>query len=490
MLVSDEGGVFRADWIEGDRPASVPCVLVHVLTPDFALACAERAVPGGDALVVALEAGATILGRVRAPDGQPVAGARVSLLRAGAIRPEASPFALPSTVTADDGAFVLEHVPSGEAELVVTTSDPRRGAQARRTLADGESARWELTTADASVITGRVVDERGVGLAGRLVFVSNASAMSGLTSGEMGGFVFTPSDPSEDTSFELAGKGGVLDRRDGVRVGDEVLLVEREAAATIRGGFTDRAALARDGDRLVASLAPAAAAQIVFEANLEASGAFVFEQVVPGRYQVTIACGEVTFARSAWFDVSEGEAIELDWLETRAPGSVVLECALPAGVEPGSVRAWLLDLEGWNAVGFAHEGGRLLASDLLPGPYRLEVGGPRLASHQQVLEVRPGEELRPAVALRAGVRHDLTFVPPASVPVRHLRLSLREHGTGNELVREEWSAFASQPLAVRVGLAPGSYGFEATADAGLAVAGTIDVPTSSSGEVALRYELR
>lgn len=488
-LVTDEDGRFHAGWIEPAESVGVPCILVHVLAPGFALARVARSEPGEE-LLVGLEHGAMITGVVRDAGGQPVADAAVVVARAGEVELEESPFSLPSTRTDGGGGYRIEHVPPGEVELGAFSADSRRGTNETRVVVDGEQTRWDLALGAARVIIGRVVDEEGVGQAQRHVMVSDGSGISALTSDAEGGFVFTPGSSGEAWDFALMGTSGVLDRQDGVALGAEVVLVARAQHASIRGGFGDRAELARAGDRVVASLSGEAAVQVTFEAELDAHGAFAFEQVVPGRYQVAIQSGEDALVRSPWFDVAENETVELDWLETRSPGSLALECALPNGVELSSVRAWLREPGGSSVLGLEPSDGRLRAASLQPGRYRLEAGGEGLALHQEELEVRAGEELRLALTLQAGVSRRLIFVPPAGVRVARLRVVLRERETERELVREDRNAFWGQPPAVSFRLAPGSYTFAATTDAGLTASGALDVLDLASAEAELTFDLR
>jgi len=495
MLVTDEGGGFRAGWLDVGSAAHLSDRLVHVLAPGFALARAEWDGTSSE-FRVPLELGTTIEGVVRDAEGRPVAGASISVLAAGAIEFSGSPFELPSTHTATDGTYRLEHVPSGTVEVAAgLRAEPRRGAQETRECDDAELVRWDLTLATARVITGRVVDEQGAGLAGKPVLVSNDSGMSGVSSDARGGFVFTPFATGEEVadeewSFALMGAGGVLDRAEHVRLGAEIVLVAHAHQAGVRGGFHDRAGRARPGERVLATLHARDALQMSFGAELDPQGAFAFGEVVPGRYRVTIESGEVSIAHSPWFDVEEGQALDLDWLETRAPGSIALACALPPGVVLESVEATLYELEGYGAVGLRPCAGGLCATSLEPGSYRLEVGGAGLALLQQELEIPTGSELRLALDLQAGVERRLVFVAPADVRVSRLSVVVRDLASGRELVHESPNVIAGRRLSARFGLAPGSYAFEAKTDVGLTAQGTLEISDLAAGEAELTFELR
>src|SRR6185503_10674731 len=196
---------FRA-WVEVGERTGLASVLVHALAPGFALAKVEENELGAPVheVRIRLEVGATIEGSVRSPEGEPVGGALVALRSAGAIQRESSPFGLPSTRTRADGSYRIEHVPSGAVELVVSLeADPRSGAEDARTLADGSHELWNLTLGAARVITGRVVNEEGAGLAGQAVIVSDGQRNRIVTTDANGAFVFTPSGSSEEWSVTL-----------------------------------------------------------------------------------------------------------------------------------------------------------------------------------------------------------------------------------------------------------------------------------------------
>jgi hypothetical protein len=315
MLVATEDGDFRA-WIGLDaRMSSIP---LHVQAPGFALARLDvEEQPGpGETHVVRLEVGATIEGVVRDAAGEPVAGAHVSVLRAGTIEFAGSPLSLPFARSASDGEFRLAHVPSGEVELVAGTDDPRVGCTEVRRLADGASERWDLVLGVSRAITGRVVDAAGAGLAGRGVLVRAGNAMSGVTSDAQGRFTFVPDGETEEHVFELISEGGTLDRVEGVRAGAEIVLVERPHAAVVTGGFTDRAGRALPGERLLAALRSEDADHFSVQNWLGELGQFEFPGVAPGRYRVAIQSGDLKIAESPAFTVAEGAVVELEWLES------------------------------------------------------------------------------------------------------------------------------------------------------------------------------
>jgi RNA polymerase sigma-70 factor (ECF subfamily) len=489
--VTDARGAFDAGWIDADWPGGLANFPVHVLAPGFALA---RVAPGapGEELLVTLTPGATVEGFVRDAAGAPLAAALVAVERAGEIGITGSPFGLPSTRTDGAGGYLLEHVPPSEIELIAGVEDALAGARETRVLADGARVRWDLMLSEPRAIRGRVLDATGAGLAGRDVLVSSEDVTTGVTSGADGAFVFAPTEPGGAWDLVLIGTGGVLDRRSGVPLGAEVELVERVVVGTVRGTFVDRAGLVPAGERCSARLACVSELLVEFGAALDGEGAFVFEGVVPGRHQVVIECAEVVLVRSPWFELAEGEQLDLGTLETRAPGAIAIECALPAKADAGTVRGSLANPEGdmGAPVVLAHEGGVWRAAEIVPGRYRLQLAGAGLATHLQELEIRSGEELHLALALVPGVERRLAFVPPAGASAGWLRVELRERASGRELVRQgpNWQRTPA-PVFVFT-LAPGTYDLRVTTDTGLAASGSFEVVDLAPVSEELRFDLR
>lgn len=317
LLWTDAEGRFEAPWLESEVPAGG----VQVLAADHALARVEF--PEEDAeLVVHLGVGVTIEGVVTDADGEPVSGADVTVFRAGGIEPESSPFRLPRVRTGEDGSYRLEHVPAGQVELTAgvgnTTGRQPAGASGTRELTDGALVRWDFELVRSPTITGHVLDPEGNPVPGRPVIVnSERRIVTGVVSDANGAFTFTPDEPDAEWSLAVYGGNEVLDQRDHVRVGDDVVLVAREHHGRILGGFTDRAGLAREGERLRVWREAESDLLPLAESSLDAQGAFAFEGVAPGRYRVTIVSGERPLVTGTWFDLAEDQTVDLGWLETQ-----------------------------------------------------------------------------------------------------------------------------------------------------------------------------
>jgi len=317
-LTTDAEGRFTLPWIAPQRERGRVFDL-HVLAEGHALAFVpeeEVRAALGHELVVRLAPGATIVGRATDRSGQALARVRVEVR--GPTDGRASPFRLPSARSDADGRFVLAHVAAGEVRLRAwLEADLGLGAEEQRFVAEGAREPWDLVLGPARVIRGRVVDGEGNGLAGRSVLCMSEGGGTSLESGSDGRFVFAPSIPGEEWVLALLGPGGVVDRRGGLRFGAEVVLVDRAHAGRVLGGFSDRGGLAQEGQQLVATLtSDDEELRLQLQAEVDAQGAFAFDGVRPGRYQVAVASGEREIAWSSWFELADGATLTLEWLES------------------------------------------------------------------------------------------------------------------------------------------------------------------------------
>ncbi len=477
ILTSDAEGRFRAGW-DGDAGSRLS--LVHVLAEGFAIARAEIDPASGGEVEIRLSSGATIHGTVRDPGGRAVPGVTASVSLATGPVESACPFELPRARSGADGGFRLERVPPGEVELLVRVdSDPRRFARASLLVADGEEERLDLVLQEAESITGRAVDELGRGLAEWTILARSASMVTGVVTDELGAFVFVPpvkEGQETEWTLELSGGGGVVDRRDGVRPGDVVELVAGEALGLVSGEFVDAAGRVPAGERAHASLVlMGEGLSMSSSADIGPRGGFSFTGIAAGRYLVTVESGGLTLVRTEPFEVGAGEEVDLGRLASSVPGSLAVVCTPPHGSarEPSAIRVENLAL--LLSRPLVHESGSWHVSGLEPGRYRLSTQGVGLATHQEELEIRPGEETRLALELRAGVERTVRLEPAAGPAFSAVRVVLRDLSNGRELLLERATAFPGQVLSVSCGLAPGAYQVEASTDTGLEASGMLEV---------------
>lgn len=170
-LTTDADGRFVADDIPPGEGATMAAA------PGFAWAAQPFVAELGQVtdVQITLRRGTRVLGRVFAPDGSPVAGARV--LRGLGATPH---------VTGPDGAFALD-VAAGRVEVVAQHA--RLGvAETTLDLAEGETRSIELTLDEGLFVTGRVVDAQGTPQPGLWVSVQERSPLPCVATGADGRF--------------------------------------------------------------------------------------------------------------------------------------------------------------------------------------------------------------------------------------------------------------------------------------------------------------
>jgi protocatechuate 3,4-dioxygenase beta subunit len=118
----------------------------------------DAAAPVGEEIELVLEPAAALAGVVRAPDGAPAAGARVTVLRPASAAPAAA-----SAFADHGGGFRLDGLEPGPIE-VMAEHDHWRSAVRSFDLALGEN-RVELILLPGLTVSGRIVDERGAPVA-------------------------------------------------------------------------------------------------------------------------------------------------------------------------------------------------------------------------------------------------------------------------------------------------------------------------------------
>jgi len=321
LFVSDAEGRFEADWIAPDLGAESPQLGLTVLAAEHALLLVPSTEVFGaldGELVLRLQRGARVLGSVRSLAGEPSAGAQVEVLSIEAITAANVPFKLPSAQADSVGDFELAHVTPG-AVRISAWAEAEPGLRANRSgdLADRAEHAWDLVLGERVSIRCRVVDEAGLPLADRDVLIGNGRSMSGLGTAPDGTFEFLPEDPEAVWTLSLIGSAGYDDQRTGVTLGQEVRLVARKHLGVVVGVFRDEAGSAEPGQALRAALMTVGDVLFASEAELDGSGAFRFENVAAGDYQLSITSGEGTIASSETFTLEAGGFRDLGELVSR-----------------------------------------------------------------------------------------------------------------------------------------------------------------------------
>lgn len=155
-----------------------------------------------------LSAGGRIEGSVRKRDGSGRAGLSVSAMPSPGARIVMTPFAIVSTKTADDGTFVLEHVPAGQTTMTVT-GNPLSGAAVSTSTRTVEVRNAETTVVEIVdrdiLLSGRVTRSGapGAGLVLRAYSSRGASYGVGARPGTPTVLQPLTAATHEDGSFEM-----------------------------------------------------------------------------------------------------------------------------------------------------------------------------------------------------------------------------------------------------------------------------------------------
>jgi protocatechuate 3,4-dioxygenase beta subunit len=367
---TDAAGRFRLEGI-GRRP-----VTLAARAPGFARA-GRQAVRAGDRVELFLFPGSTLSGTVRDEAGRPVKGAVVRAEGGGLW--SAAP---PAERTDAQGAFVMSGVEPGDY-VVVAREGARAPAIAAVVVEPEGDASVPLTLSDGGFATGRIVDEAGRPLAGRVraetfedrglpAFASDVMmgeakadgqfALGPLPPGTLGLAVTAPRHASRRVEAWIPARGRTAD------LGDVAL----ETGLSIRGRVADRDGNGIGGAALLVSATGGDRSQS--EATSEADGAFVVGGLKAGSYQVR-ARAEGYAAATARTEAG-GEPLEIV-MEAggQVAGTVVDTQGQP--LEEARVQARAADTPSFHGERFysapADEGGgRFVLRDVQAGTYDIE----------------------------------------------------------------------------------------------------------------------
>jgi len=219
---------------------------LEVTAPGFDVATQQIRIDGRP---LALRASrlASVAGRVVDEDGKPVAGSRVVAVPAvtrGPMRIDVRNV----TYSADDGSFTVDEVPAGRMiRLAASRSGFEPASTPQLELKPGQAKSGvEIRALRAVTLTGRIVDDKSVGIAGAVVTLRDR----GETPTEV-----SPARTSADGNFSInlpRGRYAVTVERDGfaprdlpeflVKDASSVLEVTLHAAVALRGVITEGSA--------------------------------------------------------------------------------------------------------------------------------------------------------------------------------------------------------------------------------------------------------
>jgi len=450
LVRTGEDGRFRAVGLAvGEHPVQVRA---RTLAP-WRGACRVQALLTSP-LEVTLGLGMSCAGVVVDAEDAPVARAEVEV---GGWRD----FVHDRAFTSADGTFRLTGLPPGEIELRAEHDRGKACAKIRGNA--GETLPCKLRL------------DRGVELRGRILMADNSPVEHGFVevrakdekswqgwarADAEGRFVVTNCPEGRKLGVRARGRGVREQWIDDVdpRTGELVIRME---AGPGRSARIVGKVVGQDG-RPVAHAAVSAAEREGDRTGLEATseaGAFELGPLVPGTWRVWVRAQGHPTVWSEWHQVAADAVCDTGTIWLPAGGSVRVRIRGAEGLEP---RLTLTDATFSRWHPFPGEGNERRSVLVAPGSYHVSVTGRGVASQLVPVEVRAREQARVEVRVQAGHRQRFSFVAPAPLSERHVRI-LR----GEELVaeltyraRRDWAI----PPDWERWLAPGDYTLTASGD--------------------------
>jgi len=434
-LVTDLHGEFRADGLAGGSKTGL-----WVRAAGFATSYQDLSLDAATdtRVVVRLQVGATVAGRVTDAEGRGLGGVLLSARAKAWFSPGgdydsvAAPSWVWSYARADaDGTYRLTGLTPGTLLLRALSADFAQSTTLA--AADAETVAWSPVLADCA-ITGRVLDEHDRPMAGCGV---QASPPRGKGS-------FAASDTDAAGAFRFARCSPVAYRIDvypprqgrddpclqplatlrGVRPSPEAIVV-RVPDAVVPSAAIEGALLDVDGK-------PASGAEVRcvlegVEARLTVhpdpeTGRFRVAPLPPGRYRVQGLVGQ---RRGHWSEpiaLVPNEARDIGGLQMPVSGAVHVQVRGADGKPLPAGDAALVESFGWGETAWSAGeivDGEVRIAGVAPGPARLRIQGADLPCVQHDVVVRPGEVTAVAIDVPAGTSCRLVLSPVTEpVPIQ------------------------------------------------------------------------
>ena len=476
-FVTRADGTFRAT-----RLAPGPGQSLAVSHADF-----ERALLGGvalepgrakEGLLVTLRRGLTLAGKVRDGDGNPIAGAELTLSQSRAMRSSrggamamvrlaGGSTDLPRARSGADGRFELRGLPVGDYTVRVGAPGwATETLDAVKVTAEEPEQPLEVVLSPGAAISGTVRRRSGGGAEGFLVFArpqgsggAPGSALENLPTGPDGTFVLEGLRRGE--TYDLQAMGGTPGPGPALR-GIVAPAVDVEIVVTGTGRVEGTAVDAKTGRPLTefeAAYEPERGGGMVVRIARRGStrgaagdggrirvesddGRFALEEVPAGKWSVVVSAKGYQVARAGGVVVEEGTTTE--GLEVRAmPGSLlrgrvtdgrsgrpVVEASVSASGEGGPRGGLPPGLASLGDGGLLTDAdGRFEVDGLPPGRVALRVEHPDYEERSETVELKE-QGANVEIALSRGGTLGGTVLTPTRQPAPGAEVSLDAAGEG------------------------------------------------------------
>lgn len=373
---------------------------------------------------VVLRPGASVEGRVLAPDGTPVRAAEVSVTQAS---PNDFASFNPFSATTDgDGRYQIDGVPPGPQTLEARAEGYRRTARDVEVAAGTSTVDFRLER--GLEVSGRVVDDAGNPVPGvQIILVAGRNFMD-APRGSSGG----------DGTFRL---GGVQDgtyrisaHKEGYMAFDPQAQTVTVAGAPVSGLEVKLSA----GGTLVGKLSGLDLSQLsrvviladgtLNRGRVDPEGNYRIEHISPGTWTVSATVPDTPLHAGGKVKLEPGapEArLDLQFGGGRELRGVVLSNGTPlAGASLAVTAAGTTTLQ--TAV-TDHQGGFRFGG-LEDGSYKLDVSSPRGAQHQEIVEIAGDREIR--VELRTASLAGRVIDAQDTSPVPGVQISIQSTAEG------------------------------------------------------------